>query len=91
MRNFWNTFKNVSDHLSAFFQFAPVPLKVDHPNNIKRGGVCKYFKKSLLLNRRNVAKQADLSNMKEYLVNEFNFNNEKRFLTRFFRSPKSKS
>ena len=91
MRIFEILLKHVSDHLSAFFQFAPVPLKVDHPNNIKRGGVCKYFKKSLLLNRRNVAKQADLSNMKEYLVNEFNFNNEKRFLTRFFRSPKSKS
>ena len=53
-------------------------LRVDHPNNIKWGGFCMYFKESLPLIRWN-----DLSNMKECLETEINVNNEKRF----FRCP----
>ena len=57
-------------------------LRVDHPNNIKRGGICLYFKESLpLINR------SDLSNMKECLVTEINVNNEKCFFTCLYRSP----
>ena len=57
-------------------------LRVDHPNNIKRGGICMYFKESLpLINR------SDLSNMKECLVTEINVNNEKCFFTCLYRSP----
>ena len=37
-------------------------LRADHPNNIKRGGVCIYFKESLPLIRRN-----DLTNIKSAL------------------------
>ena len=47
-------------------------LRVDHPNNIKRGGVCIYLKDTLPLIRR-----SDLSNMKECLVNGINVNNKK--------------
>ena len=57
-------------------------LRVDHSNNIKRGGVCMYFKESLLLIRR-----SDLSNMTECLVTEINVNNEKCFFTCLYRSP----
>ena len=48
--------------------------RVDHPNNIKRGGICMYFKESLSLINR-----SDLGNMKECLVIEINVNNEKFF------------
>ena len=47
-------------------------LRADHPSNIKRGGVCIYFKESLPLIRRN-----DLTNLKDCLVTEINVNNEK--------------
>ena len=49
-------------------------LRADHPNNIKRGGVCIYFKESLPLIRRN-----DLTNIKDCIVTEINVNNEKFF------------
>ena len=47
-------------------------LRADHPNNIKRGGVCIYFKESLPLITKN-----DLTNLKDCLVTEINVNNEK--------------
>ena len=49
-------------------------LRVDHPNNIKRGGVRTYFKESLPLIRRN-----DLTNIKDCLVTEINVNKENVF------------
>ena len=57
-------------------------LRADHPNDIKRGGVCIYFKESLPLIRRN-----DLTNIKDCLVTEINVNNEKCFFTCLYRSP----
>ena len=51
-------------------------LRGDHPNDIKRGGVCIYFKKLLPLIRTN-----DLIIIKDYLVTEINVNNEKCFFT----------
>ena len=57
-------------------------LRADHPNNIKRGGVCIYFKESLPLIRRN-----DLTNIKDCIVTEINVNNEKCFFTCLYRSP----
>ena len=57
-------------------------LRVDHPNDIKRGGVCIYFKEYLSLIRR-----CNLSNMKECLVTEINVNNEKFLFTCLDRSP----
>ena len=50
-------------------------LRADNPNDIKRGGVCIYFKESLPLIRRN-----DLTNIKDCLVTEINVNNENCFL-----------
>ena len=50
-------------------------LGVDHPNNIKRGGVYMYFKEFLPLIRR-----SDLCNVKECLVTQINVTNEKCFL-----------
>ena len=57
-------------------------LRADHPNNIKCGGVCIYFKESLSLIRRN-----DLTNLKDCLVTEINVNNKKCFFTCLYRPP----
>ena len=57
-------------------------LRADHPSNIKRGGVCIYFKESLPLIRRN-----DLTNLKDCLITEVNVNNKKCFFTCQYRSP----
>ena len=57
-------------------------LRADYPNNIKRGGVCIYFKESLPSIKRN-----DLTNLKDCLVTEINVNNEKCFFTCLYRSP----
>ena len=51
-------------------------LRADHPNDIKRGDVCIFFKESLPLIRRN-----DLTNIEDCIVTEINVNNEKRFST----------
>ena len=56
-------------------------LRVDQPNNIKRG-VCMHFKESLPLIRR-----SDLSSMKECLVTEINVNKEKCFFSCLYRFP----
>ena len=50
-------------------------IRSDHPNEIKRGGVCMYFKESLPLIRGN-----DLTKIKDCLVTEINVNNENCFL-----------
>ena len=57
-------------------------LKADRPNDIKRGGVCIYFKESLPLIRRN-----DLTNIKDCLATEIDVYNEKCFFTCLYRSP----
>ena len=57
-------------------------LRADHPNDIKRGGVCIYFKESLPLIRRK-----DLTNISDCLVTKINVNNEKCFFTCLYRSP----
>ena len=57
-------------------------LRAHHPNNIKRGRVCIYFKESLPLIRRN-----DLTNLKDCLVTETNGNDQKCFFTCLYRSP----
>ena len=57
-------------------------VRADHPNDIKCGGVCLYFKESLPLIRRN-----DLTNIKDCIVTEINVNNEKCFFTCLYRSP----
>ena len=49
-------------------------LKIDHLNNMKRGGACIYFKEFLPLIRQN-----DIDHMKECLVTEIDFSNKKCF------------
>ena len=57
-------------------------LRADNPNDIKRGGVCIYFKESLPLIRRN-----DLTNIKDCLVTEIDVSNKKCFFTCLYRLP----
>ena len=57
--------------LVFLLDFFLVLLRADHPNYIKRGGVCIYFKESLSLIRQN-----DLTNIKDCLVTEISVNNE---------------
>ena len=57
-------------------------LRADHPNDIKHGGVCIYFKESLPIIRIN-----DLTNIKVCLVTEINVNNEKCFFGCLYRPP----
>ena len=58
-------------------------LRADHPNDIKRGGVCIYFKESLPLIRIN-----ELTNIKDCILTEISVNNEKCFFTCLYRSEK---
>ena len=59
-------------------------LRVNHPNSIKRGGVCLYFKESLPL-----IKGSDLSNISHLrMFSNWNYvNNEKCFYTCLYRYP----
>ena len=53
-------------------------LRVDHPSNSIRGGVCVYLKDCLPMIARN-----DLPVMQEYLVTEISVDNEKCLFTEF--------
>ena len=64
---------------NIFIDWYPL-LEVDHPNDVKRGGVCMYFKEYLSLIKIN-----DLTNRKECSVTEVNEKNEKQFCTDFDR------
>ena len=56
-------------------------IRADHPLNLKRGGVCIYFKESLPLNILNV------SPLQECLVVEVLYENKKCYLVTLYRSP----
>lgn len=66
--------------LIFLLDFFLVLLRADHPNYIKRGGVCIYFKESLSLIRQN-----DLTNIKDCLVTEISVNNEQCSFTFVYR------
>ena len=57
-------------------------LRADHPNSIKRGGDCIYFKVLLPLIRRN-----GITNIKDCILTKVNANNEKCFFPCLYRSP----
>ena len=57
-------------------------MRADHPSNIKRGGVCLYYKEQLPIIRRD-----DIYSVKECLVTEITVKNERYFLTCLYRSP----
>ena len=56
-------------------------VRADHPNNIKRGGVCIYYKESLPV------RVITLSYLKEALLLEITYNNKKVILSVIYRSP----
>ena len=66
--------------LVFLLDFFLVLLRADHPNYIKRGGVCIYFKESLSLIRQN-----GLTNIKDCLVTEISVNNEQCSFTFVYR------
>ena len=56
-------------------------VRADHPDNIKRGGVCIYYRESLPV--RNI----NLSYLKEALLLEMDYNNKKVIVSVIYRSP----
>ena len=56
-------------------------VRADHPNNIKRGGVCIYYKESLPVRVINIPY------IKEALLLEMNYNNKKAIISVICRSP----
>ena len=50
-------------------------VRADHPNNIKRGGVCAHFRESLP------------DHLSECLILEVNLKNEKGYLVSLYHSP----
>ena len=56
-------------------------MRVDNPNNIKRGGVSAYFRESLLVR---VMSNHYLS---EFLILEINLKKKKGYLVSLYRSP----
>ena len=56
-------------------------IRVDHPNNVKRGGVCVYIKNSL------ATRICNISNLNECVVVELNINNKKGYVIALYRSP----
>ena len=55
-------------------------VRADHPNNIKRGGVCTYYKESLPV------RCISLPYLKEALLLEMTYNNKKVIVSVFYRS-----
>ena len=56
-------------------------IHADHPDNIKRGGVCIYHKESLPV------QEIKLSYFKEALLLEMDYNNKKVLISAIYRSP----
>ena len=56
-------------------------VRADHPNNIKRGGVCIYYKESLPI------RVINLYYLKEALLLEMTYNNKKVIVSVIYRSP----
>ena len=61
------------------------PVRADHPDNIKRGGACIYYKESLPV------RDIELSYFKEALLLEMNYNNKKVIVSVIYRSPSEKN
>ena len=56
-------------------------IRSDHPNDIKRGGVCIYFKEILPVRVINIPY------LKEALLLEMNYNNKRVIVSVIYRSP----
>ena len=55
-------------------------VRADHPNNIKRGGICIYYKESLPV------RVISIPYIKEALLLEMNYNNKKVIISVIYRS-----
>ena len=56
-------------------------IRADHPNNIKRGGVCIYYKESLPV------RVISVSYFNEALLLQMSYNNKKVMVSVIYRSP----
>ena len=56
-------------------------VRADHPGNVKRGGVCIYYKETLPI------KFLNISNLNECLVCEILYDKKKCFIVSLYRSP----
>ena len=57
-------------------------VRADHPGNVKRGGVCIYFKESLTKRFLDVP-----SNLDECLLSELRYKKKRDFIATSYRSP----
>ena len=57
-------------------------VRADYPGNVKRGGICIYFKESLSIRFLDVP-----SNLDECLLCELSYKNKKCFIATLYRSP----
>ena len=60
-------------------------VRADHPGNVKRGGVCVYFKESLPV------KCLSTSYLKECLILEVSINNKRGYVVSLYQSPSQMS
>ena len=60
-------------------------IRSDHPSNTKRGGVCIYYKESL------VVRLVDITSLPECLVCEVTIQNKKGYVAVMYRSPSQSS
>ena len=56
-------------------------VRADHPNNVKRGGVCVYIKNSL------ATRICNISTLNECIIIELNLKNKKGYVISLYRSP----
>ena len=73
-----------SDHVSLDLEGYKL-VRVGHPNNIKRGGVCIYYKESLPV------RVINLPHLQEALLRELNDCNQKIIISSLYRSPSQNS
>ena len=73
-----------SDHVSLELEGYKL-VRADHPNNVKGGGVCIYYKESLPVRVTN------LPYLQEALILELNDQNKKMIISSLYRSPSQNS
>ena len=73
-----------SDHVSLELEGYKL-VRADHPNNVKRGGVCIYYKESLPV------RVINLPYLQEALLLELNDQNKKIIISSLYRSPSQNS
>ena len=61
------------------------PVRADNPSDLKRGGVCIYFKQSLPI------KVLNITNLHECLVCELFLNSRRSYIVSLYRSPSQSS